>query len=408
MIDTLVIVVYDRLENLRKYFHILKQCNPIKQVVVIHNYDSPQDDYKELCEQSGAIYIYRNNIGFDIGAFQDVCRNRLKGFPEWDQLIWVTDDTIPTVHNFTEYFDLKQGEGVRCMEISPYVRQHIRTTGFSIAKSTAIKLKFVVDPITTKRDCYTFEHRDIRNTFMDQVKRMGLSVKMVASQVSSPLFDTGYHRRLNRDPELNKLWGLETVRPPVDPTDVVTFVCPIYKSFPAIISSLIMQTNRNWELWLIHDGPGDGSAETFIQVINDDRIKYFETHEHKGMWGHYIRSEWLQKVKTKYVIISNPDNYYTPVFIERCFVEFKKRRTSIGIFCLQMVHSYTNWGVINCRFARGFIDCGGVMLKTKEAVSVGWNNITDHSADWFFFNDIAKAYGVNKFTSIPGCLFQHN
>lgn len=95
-----------------------------------------------------------------------------------------------------------------------------------------------------------------------------------------------------------------------------------------------------------------------------------------------------------------------PTFIEYMLNGFKKN--SVATYCAQMAHSYIQWGIIPCKVKRGYIDCGGVMLKLNEAKAVGWNNVTDHSADWLFFNDIANRYGYDSFTVVPGLLFIHN
>ncbi len=398
MIDTLVIVVYNRLHNLETWFNILKQCDRPKNVVVIHNTD---ENYYNIPED--IIYIRRKNIGFDIGAFQDVCLNRLPGFPEWDQLLWVTDDTFPMAKDFCKYFDITN-EGVRCMEISPYVREHIRTTGFSITKTVAQKLKFPADPIVTKDHCYLFEHRDRYATFMNQIKAMNLPVKMVATREVSPLFDTGYHRRVKRETEMNNLWNLNKEVGKIQDKKV-TIICPIYKSFPAVISSLIMQTFKDWKLLLIHDGPGEGEIKAYVELINDDRIEYLETEKHAGNWGHSIRSEYLQKVESEFVLITNPDNYYTPVFLEYMLKPLKNGYTAS--YCSQMVHSYLAWNTQVCKLVRGHVDCGGVLLKTDKAKSVGWHSM-EHSADWFFFEAIIKKYGAGSFIPIKGTLFVHN
>ena len=126
--NIIVIVVYNRPQNIRHWLHCWEQCNKTATLVVIHNdngdvYDFPDD----------IIYIKRQNIGFDIGAFQDVCLNRLHGFPEWDNLLWVTDDTFPMSKDFpTPFWDALKVTDVACMSVSHYVRRHIRTTGFAI------------------------------------------------------------------------------------------------------------------------------------------------------------------------------------------------------------------------------------------------------------------------------------
>jgi hypothetical protein len=409
MIDTLVIVVYDRYDNLKKWFDILKQCTiKPKNVVVIHNIDATGTDYGPLCRMNDSLYIQRENIGFDIGAFQDVCMNRLPGFPEWDQLLWCTDDCFPMQKDFLNHFALQKGEGIRCMEISPYVRPHVRTTGFSITRQVAEKLIFPADPITTKQHCYLFEHRWAKHTLLDQVKRMGLSVLMAAPRETSPMFDTGYHRRLKRDAELNKTWNIDiTPTAPVMPDNPkVTIICPIYKSFPAIISSLIMQTYKNWELLLIHDGPEEGHIKTFVELVNDDRIKFIETKEHVGNWGHSYRSEYIHKADGEYILITNADNQHVPVYLEYMLKGFGDG--VIATYCSEMVHSYKAHQVIPCTLKRGYIDCAGVLVKTSAAKAVGWVNTTEHSADWIYFQDLISKFGVKSFMKVRGCLLIHN
>lgn len=413
-IDTLVIVVYNRLDNLKKWFHILSKCCMTSlKVVVIHNVDDdkPRGDreYLDLCDKNNAYYIPRKNVGYDIGAFQDVCKDRLCFFPSWSTLLWCTDDVFPTTKDFISYFVLEPEEGVRCMEVSPYVRSHIRTTGFSINKGTARRLKFPADPVVTKQQCYLFEHRSGGKTFKAQIEDMGLEVMQVAPRETSPLFDTGYHRRLNREAELETTWGIPFVeKQPAPAGPLVEIICPIYKSFPAVISSLIMQTYQNWKLKLIHDGPHDGSVEAYVNLLNDPRISFEATETNRGSWGHSIRSEWLQKSEGVYTVITNPDNQYMPVFLEKTVRALQKNKQASAAYCSKMVHSYKQWEVIACRPARGYVDCGGVLLRTAMAQQAGWLDVTSHSADWFFFDRIVNIFGINNFIPVEGCLFVHN
>lgn len=394
---TLIIIVHDRYDNLKHWLHCLTICPPVR-TVIIHNTDT--EDWSGICSQH--TYIRRSNKGFDIGAMQDVFTGKID-IGEWDKLIWCCDDTFPVSTDFVQQYEEAHTTGVICMDLSPYVRPHIRTTGFMIDRDTAFKIKWN-GIVTTKEHCYAFEHQDRHNTFMAQVQRMGRGVKQLAPRETSPLWDIGYHRKIDRLKEHEAIFGDIHYNQPALP-DIVTFICPIYKSFPAIISSLIMQTNANWRLILIHDGPGDGSVESFVHSVNDDRVSYTETLQHKGSWGHSIRAEWLQKVQTKYVAITNPDNYYSPRFIEKAIIAIRGK--VVASYPAQIIHSYTDWKVMQCRLMRGFIDCGQVMLKTKEVQAVGWKSM-EHSADWVFFNDIAKRYGADKFVSFPGCHFMHN
>lgn len=399
------VIIYNRFDNLDHWLQCWDKCDHTgARVVVIHNQDDTDPKYKELCERHGVQYIRRKNVGYDIGAFQDVCAGRLAGFPEWERLLWMTDDTFPMRTDFVQQFNkaMTEGVGVACMEVSRFVTDHIRTTGFMLDRETAERLVFPADPIITKQHCYLFEHRAKDKIFYGQIRAMGLQVVMVADRKTSPLWDTGYHRRENRRAEHEALFGQYR-----DP-DTVVFVCPIFKSYPQIISSLIMQTHTNWRLLLIHDGPDTEDIKDLVP--DDDRITWMETPKHGGCWGHYIRQVGIEMAKPlgDFTVITNPDNYHVPTFCEYMLAGFKKQETAVAVYCSDMVHSYRAWRVIPCRLEQGFLDCAGVMVRSWCAAEVGWQDISSHSADWSYFSDLIAKYGSRRFHRVEGCLLIHN
>lgn len=197
--------------------------------------------------------------------------------------------------------------------------------------------------------------------------------------------------------------------------DKITFICPIFNSFPTIIGSLLCQTHKNWELLLIHDGICTTNLSKIITTINDDRITYIEMPTRVGNWGHSLRRWALNEIKENrlslncnYIVITNADNYHVPIYCEELLKGFKKNTSLVATYCSKMVHSYIRWDVIDCKLERGYVDCAGVMIKKEVACDVGWRDITSHSSDWTYFEDIIKKYGVHKFLDIKGCLLIHN
>jgi len=410
----ITIIIYNRYYNLEAWLRYWKQCETgDAELVVIHNDNGESAKFKQLCDANNIRYIRRNNIGFDIGAFQDVCLERLPDFPDYDYLLWITDDTIPMVKDFITPFISKLQDpsvGIACMQISkssPGNIVHVRTTGFAIRKETASRLKFQHDQIKTKQDCYYFEHRGAKNTLCEQVRSMGLSVSQVATDKTSPLWDTGYWKRLDRQAEHDMVFN-----PEKKTGDKVTFICTVFNTYPQIISSLLLQTHKNWELILIHDGPSSNGMRSYIP--DDDRIKYIESDTRYGNWGHYHRQWALEEIRKgnlpdcDYVVVTNADNYYTPEFIRYSLHHIRLKHTTVATYPAQIVHSYTAFKVMDCRFQRGFIDSGCVMIKKDIACEVGWRDIESHSSDWTFFSDIAAKYSPSNFVKIPGCLFVHN
>lgn len=199
---TVCIIIYNRFSNLEKWIKCWSVCNKENaELVVIHNINTPEDSelYRDLCHKNHIKYYSRENIGMDIGAFQDVCYNRIEGFPEWEYLLWITDDVIPMSKSFIkDYRNQINEKNVICMEISREVKTHIRTTGFLIHNKLAKQLKFVADPITNKSHCYLFEHRS-PNAFYEQVYKLGGKVRQITPDTSkSPLWDTHNRAKFKR------------------------------------------------------------------------------------------------------------------------------------------------------------------------------------------------------------------
>lgn len=194
------VIVWNRFESLRRWINCWKACNKTNaELIVVHNLESDNERYSELCKENGIKYVPRENKGFDIGAFQDICRERLKGFPNnWNNLLWVTDDCIPMSKDFVRQFLSKlTNRTLPCYEISNEVKRHVRTTGFMVTKEISRKLFFPQDPIETRVDCYGFEH-NMHNALYEQIVSMGIKPVMVNPDLkNSPLWDSGARAHFN-------------------------------------------------------------------------------------------------------------------------------------------------------------------------------------------------------------------
>ena len=198
------VIVYNRFNNVEEWIRRWKMCHKEgADFILIHNYDTEEhiEPFRTLCSVNNVGYVPRRNVGMDIGAFQDVCRGRLEGFPnEWDYLFWCADDTLPMSKKFLTYYlrVMGKGSGVVCLEVSNEVKTHIRTTGFLIDQHTASLINFPADPISTKNHCYEFEHRS-KDAFYEQVVRLKKSVIQVHPDLKkSYLWDTHCRANLRR------------------------------------------------------------------------------------------------------------------------------------------------------------------------------------------------------------------
>lgn len=415
MKNIVVIIVYNRYENLARWLSCWEQCDKKEcELRVIHNCDNDEERkrYRNICNEHKVTYISRANVGMDIGAFQDVCKEKLSGFDNnWNNMLWFTDDCIPMSKDFVNTYLRNMTDpkiGVACMEISNEVKKHIRTTGFCIKKEISKKLVFAVETIKTKTDCYSFEHRHPALTFLQQVLKMGYNAVQIAPLKNSVVWDTGNRAHLNRMKEFESVFSYK------EKEKKVLFISLIYNSYPYVISSLQMQTHKNWELLLIHDGKNETGLSKEIEKINDNRIIYVETKERKGNWGHFWRNWALEQVKLgiygkdcDYVVITNADNQHVPGYTEFLLKGFTDSAI-VATFCNQMIHNYINWEIIPCKMERGYIDSACVMVKKDVATNIGWKDVISHSSDWTYFSDIIRIYGINSFKKVSGCLLVHN
>lgn len=195
------VIVYNRYDNIERWIKCWVQSeqylNGAELVIIFNNENENPYNYNHSYAP-GIKVISRPNVGYDIGAFQDVCKGRLAGFPEYDYLLWCTDDTIPMQKDFISPFLDSFGPrtGITCMQISSEYRRHVRTTGFCITRQVAAKLRWAVDPIKTVQDCWHFEHRGGPWTLLSQVERMGLkAVQVTPNFETAPLYDMGFWYR---------------------------------------------------------------------------------------------------------------------------------------------------------------------------------------------------------------------
>lgn len=199
------VIFYKRWDNIHRWLECWRQAETNgAQLVIIHNIDPGESDdfYDHL---AGSYYMYGNvkyltraNFGYDVGAFQDICKKRLPGFPEYDYLLWCTDDTIPMRKDFISPFldGFDKRTGCTCMQISKEYRLHIRTTGFCVPAQVAARLRWQADPIITVNDCWNFEHRGGRWSLLSQIEAMGMkAVQVTADLQQSPLYDCGFWYR---------------------------------------------------------------------------------------------------------------------------------------------------------------------------------------------------------------------
>lgn len=190
-------------------------------------------------------------------------------------------------------------------------------------------------------------------------------------------------------------------------------ICTVYKKaleLGLFINSFLVQTNPNWVLHFVHDGPATDEIKTIISNCKDNRVMFQETKKVNGHYGHPNRNLLLNSIVVKdtdYILITNEDNYYVPVFVEYMLKETVGK--SVGIVYCNMVHSYLKYSILNTRLIKNKIDCGSFIVLASVAKKAGFNEIV-HNADGIYLEECKRISDNNGMQSIKieKPLFIHN
>jgi GT2 family glycosyltransferase len=188
----------------------------------------------------------------------------------------------------------------------------------------------------------------------------------------------------------------------------------------ALIASIQAQSVDDWKMIILHDGP-EGSSDFNGVIVNMDnpvsgKIRSDVTAERRGAYGHPLREEGIKRIKSDWLLITNDDNYYAPVFIERMMA---KAKPDVSCVLCDMVHNHPRkdylgragkaspYGVLVARPRRHFADIGCFIVPTAVAKKVGfpWR---DFDGDGLYLEAVIKAQPGKRVAKVPQVLFVHN
>ena len=157
-----------------------------------------------------------------------------------------------------------------------------------------------------------------------------------------------------------------------------------------LVDSFILQTNPNWRLYIIHDGPAPKEMKEHMERYkHDTRISFTDTPEVVGNYGHPRKNELLRKLTFNHrdwVLMTNDDNYYVPRFVEFMSHAALVRGGKHGIVYCDTVHSYMNYDVLVSEIKQNYIDMGSFIVRLDVAKKIGFTN-TFHAADGKYAED---------------------
>ena len=187
---------------------------------------------------------------------------------------------------------------------------------------------------------------------------------------------------------------------------MITFVATAYKETiesQVFLSSLILQTNPNWNCIVYCDEPNK-YIKNIIENYNDERIRYYENIESKGWWGHENRKFALENlVDGDFIIQTSIQDYYVPKTVE-IIESLSKSYDFIYFNCL---HNGFNYEILYSEPKICRIDWGSFAVKTEIAKKVGISEPKSRITDGIFVEEIFKSQNI-KFLKVNKILTIHN
>ena len=189
-------------------------------------------------------------------------------------------------------------------------------------------------------------------------------------------------------------------------------LCVAYKrsvELGILIGSFLTQTDKRWTLTIMHDGTVPEDVQQVADFHKDPRVHFKHTPQCNGEWGHPNRAMMLESLGgacDDYVLMTNDDNYYVPMFVE-LFLGCCKADTGM-IYC-NTLHNYMKYGILYTRLKENMIDMGSFIVRQSVAKAVGFKH-RHEQADGRYAEECAVECALHHFgiIYIDKVLFVHN
>ena len=163
-----------------------------------------------------------------------------------------------------------------------------------------------------------------------------------------------------------------------------------YIPMEVFIRSIVLQTNANWTLHLVYDGPAPDKINDIVTpFLNDQRIHFYESPERYQKYGHPNRKSMLQTIKCNprdFILMGNDDNYHIIRMVEFVLASAK---FNTGLIYWDCVHSHMDYDLHVSQLAENFIDMACFAVRADVAKETGF--LWDHfSADGKYAEECAK------------------
>jgi hypothetical protein len=185
-----------------------------------------------------------------------------------------------------------------------------------------------------------------------------------------------------------------------------------WASLKCLVASFEAQTYKNWRMLVVHDGPAphDNEALRNADRLGDwePRVTFHETAERKQKFGHPHRQFAVDRLAKDcdWLLLTNDDNYYCPVFLEWLLAQATTARGGCLLAYCDMIHSHKLWQPFHTKPKYKHLDLGGFIVHSSLAGAVPFDKHS-FAGDGDWINRLAARAG-KKVQKVAATLFVHN
>lgn len=174
-------------------------------------------------------------------------------------------------------------------------------------------------------------------------------------------------------------------------------------SLRCLVESWRAQTYDHWRMLITHDGP---LPEGVSVPFDDPRVSFSCSPIRLSKFGHPHRQGAIDSLKAdcQWLVLTNDDNYYAPVFAQWLLSTAVAGRARMA-YC-NCVHSHKMWKPLVTEARRGKLDLGGLIVESRLAASVPFSDFSFSGDGTWIDGLVAKVSG--KVVKVPASLFVHN
>lgn len=186
--------------------------------------------------------------------------------------------------------------------------------------------------------------------------------------------------------------------------------CRQAAALACLVAAFQAQTYPHWRLDVVHDGPyahDHATIKFFDRWDGDPRVRVVETPERKQQFGHPHRQASAERLLgggCEWVLHTNQDNYYAPVFLEWLLADAQKAKAPF-VYC-DFVRSHTRWRVHGSRPKAGQLDLGGFLAHKAIVSKIKFDKFT-FGGDGDYIDRLVQA-AKGKTAKVAAALFTHN